>query len=126
MAEQEHSQAFHLMECDARVRNVLRKLRIDTVEKFLSLTEAQLSQLKNCSTETITRIQNLQHDYRKYYLSEKNQEYMCRLIVVAMTARELLEGAEKFGPYYFRVNRQRIGLLKEALEELKNCRQVNE
>ena len=45
--------------------------------------------------------------------------YMNRLIVVAMAANELIGGAKKSGRYYFRVTKQRLDTLRQALDALR-------
>jgi hypothetical protein len=47
-------------------------------------------------------------------------DYMNRLIIVALSAKEVIDGAEKEGRLYFRVTRERINSLRRALEELRN------
>jgi len=135
MAEGKHCGKLELSRCDVRVRCVLRRLGVDTAEKLLSLTEAELSGLKNCGAKTIAKIMRLQEDYGKEASFAKEEQetvdraaenglmYMNRLVIVAIAANGVIEGAEKSGSYYFRVSRQRFNALKESLEALRKQRQ---
>lgn len=120
MAEEKYSQAFDLLELDVRLRRLLRKLEVDTAEKLLSLTEAELSAIKNCGAKTIAKIMLLQKDCRKEQETIGNgRRYMNRLIIVATAGNKLIEGAEKSGRYHFRVSRQRLNALRQSLEALR-------
>jgi DNA-directed RNA polymerase alpha subunit len=74
MAGEEHSERLDLSGVvDGRVRSVLRRLGVETVEKLLSLREAELSPLKNCGSKTIVRIMKLQKEHSKGPLFVKLQ-----------------------------------------------------
>ncbi|MFH1616152.1 MAG: hypothetical protein ABIG61_13835 [Planctomycetota bacterium] len=53
---------------------------------------------------------------------ESSKTYMNRLIVVAMAANELVEGAKKSERYYIKVTKQRFNVLRQALEMLRKQR----
>jgi hypothetical protein len=46
-------------------------------------------------------------------------EYMNKLIIIAIVAKEVVEGAAGQDRLYFRITRQRINALRRALETLK-------
>ena len=115
---------------DVRVRCVLRRLGVDTIEQLLSLTEAELLTQKNCGPKTTGRILGMQAEYGKDRSPQKAQgtidkavessrTYMNRLIGVAIDANELIGGAKKSGRYYVQVTRQQFNSLKLALEMLR-------
>jgi len=122
-----HCGSIDLSDVDVRVRCVLRKLRVDTVEKLLAVTAEELSALKNCGDKTIVRIMTLQakHKQKEKWLTqscdEKSRIYMNRLIAVAIAANEVIAGAEKsrHSRYYFRVPVKRFNVLRRSLETLK-------
>ena len=117
--------------CNVRVRGVLRRLDIDTVEKLLALDEAELSVLKNCGAKTIAKILQLQIDYGKEPLVAEEQRqiidgikksglvYVNKLIVVAMAANALTEETEEIGHYYYSVSTQRFNTLRRTLKALR-------
>jgi len=130
-AEEKCVQRLDLSKQDVRVRCVLRRLSVDTAEKLLELKERDLLAMKNCGAKTVAKILQLQAEYGKEAARQKGLEafttafndsggYMAKLFVVAIAAHELIEGAKKDGRYYFRVSRQRLNMLKETLEILKN------
>jgi hypothetical protein len=51
--------------------------------------------------------------------AESHREYMNKLIIVVIVAREVLKGAVGQDRLYFRVTRQRINALRRALEAFK-------
>ena len=131
MVEAKHSQTLDLSRLNVRAKNVLRRLGIDTVEKLLMVTERDMSAIKNCGSKTIAKILMLQKEYGKEEsivetqsmaidrAIESSMAYMNRLIVVAMAANEVIEGAVKDDRYYFRVTKQRVNTLKRVLEALR-------
>ena len=131
MVEAKHSQTLDLSRLNVRAKNVLRRLGIDTVEKLLMVTERDMSAIKNCGSKTIAKILMLQKEYGKEEsivetqsmaidrAIESSMAYMNRLIVVAMAANKVIEGAVKDDRYYFRVTKQRVNTLKRVLEALR-------
>ena len=133
MAEEERFEMLDLSKLNVRARIVLRRLGVDTVEKLLSVTENELSAIKGCGAKTVAKIVRLQEEYGKEPSIAKGQqetlditikngrEFISRLIVVAIVAKELIEGAkkDKHNRYYFRVTTKRFNMLTEALEALR-------
>ena len=130
-AEEKRSRKLDLSEVDVRARCVLRKLGVETTEKFLSLTKAELLALKNCGPKTTAKILELQARHGKDLTPQKAQEtideavqssrtYVNRLIAVAIAANEVIAGAEKVrhNRYYFRVTTKRFNVLRRTLETL--------
>jgi hypothetical protein len=52
-------------------------------------------------------------------------EYMNKLIIIAIVAKEVVEGAAGQDHLYFRITRQRINALRRALETLKNSKNIS-
>ena len=130
MAEEDYYQMLDLSRCNTLVRNVLRRLGVETIEKLLTLREEDLLTVKNCGAKTTAKVLELQAEYGKDIAPQKGQEaidkaldsgrgYMNRLIIVAIAANEVIEGAKEGGRYYFRVTRQRFNTLKGTLKALK-------
>ena len=128
MMEEEYHQRLDLSGCDALVRNVLRWLRVDTVEKLLELEEGKLLAIRNCGPKTIAKILQLQAEYGKDVTETNPREdtvfadsrrYVNGLIAVAIVANEVVEGAKRDGRYYCRVTTKRLNMLQRALEALR-------
>jgi hypothetical protein len=132
MTEQNHPLKLDLSAVNVRARSALQRLGVETIEQLLSLTEKDLSPLSNCGSKTIAKIMTLQRYHSKGSLlfvklqreridraAESRREYISRLIIVVIAAREVLKGAARQDSYYFRVTRQRINTLRQALEALK-------
>ncbi|MHC4075618.1 MAG: DNA-directed RNA polymerase subunit alpha C-terminal domain-containing protein [Planctomycetota bacterium] len=131
MTEQNHPRKLDLSAVNVRARSALQRLGVETIEQLLSLTEKDLSPLRNCGRKTIAKIMTLQKYHSKGSLfvklqreridraAESRREYISRLIIVVIAAREVLKGAARQDSYYFRVTRQRINTLRQALEALK-------
>jgi len=133
MAAEKHSRKLDLSGVDVRVRCVLRKLGVETIEKLLSLTQAKLLTLKNCGSKTAAKIMRLQEEYGKEPSFIKDQQetmdkvlgrsraYMNRLIVVAIAANEVVKSEQKNknNRYYFHVTTKCFNVLMRALEALK-------
>ena len=51
--------------------------------------------------------------------TKNSRMYMNRLIVVALFANQLVKAAVEDDRYYFRVSKQRVNTLKEALKALR-------
>ena len=71
MAEEEQFQRLDLSRLDVRVRNVLRKMRIETAEQLLELNERVFLSMKNCGPRTTARILQLQAEHGKDITSVK-------------------------------------------------------
>ena len=71
MPEEEPFQMLDLSKLDVRVRCVLRRLKVETVEKLLGLNERKLSSIKNCGAKTIANIIKLQKEYGKELAPQK-------------------------------------------------------
>ena len=132
MAEEENYTEFlDLSSLDIRVRNVLRRLGVDTVEKLLALTEAELSVLKNCGRRTIAKIKMLQQEYGKQLPSVKDKQhevykaldnsrgYFNGLIAVVIAANDLIQSTDKSSRYYIPVSKRRFNTLSRFLQELR-------
>ena len=109
------------------------RLAVETVEKLLAVARQDILSLKNCGDKTTAKIMMLQKEYGKDIRPQKEQEtidsavksgrsYMNRLIVVAMAANEMIEGAVKDDRYYFRVTKQRFNALKLVLKALRETK----
>ena len=120
-----------MSDVDVRVRCVLRRLGINTIEKLLVVTAEELSALKNCGAKTTAKILELQARHGKDVASQKAHEtideavqssrtYVNRLIAVAIAANEVIAGAEKsrHSRYYFCVTTKRLNVLRRSLETL--------
>ena len=126
----EQFEELDLSKVNVRVRGVLRKMRVVTVEQLLGLDEGDFLALKNCGPKTTAKIMMLQAEYGKDITSQNEQEtideagaggivYMGRLIGVVIAANAVVEGAKKQNRYYLRVSKRRFNALRQALEALR-------
>ena len=136
MAGQNHTHKLNLSRLDVRVRNVLRKMRIETVEQLLELNERVLLSMKNCGPRTTARILQLQAEHGKDITSVKPRRnidevlansirYTNGLTAVALAANDIIDGSkkDKHSHYYFRITTKRFNTLRRTLEALGNLRQ---
>ena len=130
MAE-EHFEVLDLSKVDVRVRGVLSKMNIQTVDQLLELNERDFSRLRNCGAKTVAKIVRLQEKYGKEaaFIKDRRQTvdkavarsrgYVNRLIIVAMAANDVINGAEKESQYHFRVIAKRLNALRRALDAFR-------
>lgn len=117
---------------DTRVRSLLRKMNIKTVEELLGLDEVEIRGMQNCGPKTAAKVLELQAKYGKVValpnraaarnnVLAESRSYFDRLIEVALAANELIAGAKKdeHSRYYFCVTTKRFNTLKKAVEMLK-------
>ena len=131
MAEEGQFRRIDLSRVNVRVRCVLRRMNVRSVEGLLDLREGELLSMQNCGAKTTAGILRLQAEYGKDITSvnlveginevlEGGRGYMNRLIAVALAANDVVVNAKRDAGnrYYYRVTTKRFNVVKEALEAL--------
>ena len=134
MAEQNNLHKLDFSRLDVRVRNALRKMRIETVGQLLELNERVLLSMKNCGPKTTARILQLQAEHGKDIapagprrnideVLADSIRYTNGLVAVVSAANDIIDSSEKdkHSHYYFRVTAKRFNMLRRALEVLGGC-----
>ena len=129
-AEGKHNQGLDLSGADVRVRTVLRKLGVDSVEKLLAVNVVHLGALRNIGDVTIRRILLLQKKYGKElsiagaeeFAAESEEiygmEYFAKLLGVIMAAQKVTDSVKEAGRYNVTVSKRRMNSLKKAQRQL--------
>jgi len=126
-----YNQELDLSRCNALVRNVLRKMRVETVGQLLELEEWVLLSMEGCGPKTTARILTLQAEYGKNIVPAKPRtaieevlaesvRFVNGLSAVARAGNEVINAGKKDeqNRYYFRVTTKCFNTLKRSLEAL--------